>query len=302
MREHFTFHALGGPGSVCIDGLAREQAQRAITAMLAEIDRIEKKYSRYRPDSLISQLNAAAGNNAIKVDAETTHLLSIAEALHEQSEGRFDATSGVLRNVWDFKRGIKPSQEELQACLALVSWSDVDISQHRQETYVRLKRHGMQLDFGGFAKEFAADRSAAVLQAHGVSRGYVELAGDLLVIGPQHNDEPWSIGIRHPRVAQQSIARIAVEQGGLATSGDYARYMVFDGIRYSHIFDARTGMPVEHLPSVSVQAPTCLMAGALTTLALLQGEQGLTWLSDCPDPWLAVDHQLRCHSNAIQHI
>ncbi len=296
LHEHH-FHALGGPCSLRLHAPDAAVAGRAFAAAEAEVRRIEQKYSRYRNDSVVAVINASAGDPAgVCVDAETASLLDIAGALHEQSEGRFDATSGVLRQVWDFRSGHLPDAAAVAALLPRVGWSRL-----RRERLaaggqrVVLPLVGMELDFGGFGKEYAADRAAAVLRGTGVAHGLVELGGDISVVGPQADGSPWLVGIRHPRDPEQAIASIALTQGGLATSGDYERCLVVDGRRYSHILDARTGWPLPGLASLSVTAPQCLLAGAVCTLGLLQGDQASAWLADCPHPWLAVAADLSLH-------
>lgn len=262
----------------------------AAAAAEAEVRRIEAKYSRYRDDSVVAMINAAAGSGrAVEVDAETAALLDYAAAAHAQSDGAFDITSGVLRRAWDFKAGRVPEQAQIDALLPLVGWSRVRWSRPR----IELTRPGMELDFGGFGKEYAADRAAAVLQAHGLRHGLVDLAGDLHALGPHPDGSAWQIGVRHPR-GSGAIATIAVDRGGLASSGDYERYVECDGRRYGHVLDPRSGWPVDGLAAVSVRAGQCLVAGTAATVAMLHGaERGPRWLADLGLPHLYVDTGLR---------
>ena len=131
----------------------------------------------------------------------------------------------------------------------------------------------MELDFGGFVKEYAADRVAELCRAQGIKSGLVDLGGDLAVIGPHPDGSPWLVGIRNPRNPEQAIARIALESGGLATSGDYERFMIVDGERYSHLLDPRSGESFRTGPScVSVTADHCLIAGITSTIGMLHQE------------------------------
>jgi thiamine biosynthesis lipoprotein len=149
---------------------------------------------------------------------------------------------------------------------------------------------GMQLDFGGFVKEYAADRVAALCRELGLRHGLVDLGGDLAAIGPHPDGSPWRVGIRHPRAPAGAIASIAFSAGGIATSGDYERCMVVDGKRYAHVLDPKTGWPVSGLASVTVAASHCLIAGTASTIAMLKGAQGgPAWLDRLGLPNLRVD-------------
>ncbi len=268
----------------------------ALVQAMAEVHRIEAKYSRYRSDSVISQINASAGQTEpLAVDGETAALLDFAATLHTDSEGRFDVSSGVLRRAWDFNGSTLPSDAQLATLKALVGWQRVAWDGH----HIRLPQAGMELDFGGIGKEYAADRAASLLQGLGFHQGYVNLGGDIRVLGPRPDGQPWRFGIQHPRRPQDLIAHIEVAQGALATSGDYERFLIHNGLRYGHILDARSGWPVQHWQSVSVVAPACVAAGALTTIAMLMGHQALDFLRAQGVAFLAVDEQGRPHAHAL---
>ena len=284
--QHYSFQAMGGPCSLQLFAPEDSQLERAARAAKAEVLRIESKYSRYREDSVVSRINASAGDRiGVDVDDETAALLDYAAAAHEQSDGLFDATSGVLRRAWDFKAHKLPQQSQLDALLPLVGWLRVQWQRPR----IILPLQGMELDFGGFGKEYAADRTAAVLAAMGVHHGLVELGGDIRVLGPQPDGTSWRIVIRHPRSPEVPVADVELGAGAIASSGDYERYFELAGRRYSHILDPHTGWPIEGLAGVSVLAEQCLVAGTATTIAMLKGRQGREWLQDLGLPWLVVD-------------
>jgi thiamine biosynthesis lipoprotein len=279
------FRALGCGNEIQLHATGGE-AQRLAQLGIAETNRIETKYTRYRDDSLTSLINRAAGQDWVEIDDETEALLDYADACHRQSGGMFDLTSGVLRRAWDFRRGVVPAGAEVAALLPLIGWQFVERAPGR----VRLARAGMELDFGGIGKEYCADRVATVLQNAGAKHCMVNLGGDIRVIGPHPNGAPWAIGIRHPRAETAVLATVNLKQGALATSGDYERFFERDGKRYSHILNPRTGYPVATMRSVTVVAPLCTVAGSLCTLAMLQGERGAGFLADQEFPYLAVDH------------
>lgn len=292
----FEFTAMATVCSIRLAGLAEAAARSLAQQAIAEVRRIEHKYSRYRPDSLLSRINQAAGSGvAIEVDQETAYLLDFAAQIHELSGGLFDVTSGSLRRVWDFKSGRLPTPDQLAAVLPCVGWQQVQWSGRQ----IALPRAGMEIDFGGFGKEYATDRVATLLAQAGASSGVVNFGGDLRVLGPQPDGRAWPVGISHPRRAGALVASIDLCQGALATSGDYERFFELDGQRYCHILNPRTGWPVARWQSVSVLAPVCLAAGALTTIAMLMEDQAGDFLREQGVGFLTVDRDGAIHQESV---
>ena len=290
----FDFSAMASPCSVQIDGQDERAMTRAATQAMAEVRRIEHKFSRYREASVVSRINRAADREWVDIDAETHSLLDFSGQLWEQSGGLFDVTSGVLRHAWDFKAGRLPSPDFLALLRGRVGWPLVQ----RKGRQVRLQAH-MELDFGGFGKEYAADRAAAVLQQHGMTHALVNLGGDLHALGPRGmpdlQGQPWRIGIQHPRPLESGgntapLVWVGLSHGGLATSGDYERFFIHDGQRHCHVLNPHTGWPVTHWQSVSVQAANTTTAGALTTIAMLKEAAGADWLAAQGVGFVAVQH------------
>jgi FAD:protein FMN transferase len=279
-----TFRAMASVHEIQIAGADARDAKPAADAAIADVLRIEHKYSRYRDDSVTSRINREAGGKAVRIDAETAALLRYADGCHRLSHGRFDLTSGVLRQVWNFRADppVLPDRRDVDRVRTLIDWPAVQWDDHA----IRLPRAGMEIDFGGIGKEYAADRAATILQEHRVRHALVNLGGDVRALGAQEDGTPWRVGIRHPRQEGVAIAGIALAAAALATSGDYERFFEIDGRRYCHILDATTGMPVTYWQSVSVVAPLCVMAGSCSTIAmLLQAAapafleaQGVRWL------------------------
>lgn len=299
----FDFSAMASPCSLQMDGCDEPAMRRAAAEAMAEVQRIEHKFSRYRQGSVISQINQSAGREAVAVDAETAGLLDFAQQLWALSDGLFDITSGVLRHAWDFKRAQFPAPEKLQSLLVKVGWQQVAWDGEQ----VRLAQAGMALDFGGFGKEYATDRAAAVLQQHGLKHALVNLGGDLHALGPRGLPElggaAWSIEISPPRPTADGsgapLALLPLARGGLATSGDYERFFMHEGQRYCHVLNPKTGWPVSHWQSVSVLAANTSTAGALTTIAMLKGPDATAWLDAQGVRYLAVQHDGQLQRNAI---
>ena len=155
----------------------------------------------------------------------------------------------------------------------------------------------MELDFGGIGKEYAADRSADVCRDMGITCGLIDLGGDICTIGARLDGQLWQIGIRHPRDTSASLGNIQLASGAVATSGDYERYIEVADKRYCHILNPHTGWPSEGLACVSVMAEQCLLAGALSTIAMLKGEAGKEWLKKLGVQHCWVDEQMRLGGN-----
>lgn len=283
----FDFVAMASPCELRLVGASEAQLHTAARAAIAEVQRVEAKFSRYRGDSIIARINAAAGRGQpVEVDDETAALLDFGQQLHALSGGRFDVTSGVLRQAWNFRAGRLPEPAQVQALLPLIGWQHVRWAGRR----IELPSAGMEVDFGGFGKEYAADRAAALVQSLGVPGGFVNLGGDIRVLGPRADGSAWRLALQHPRQAEAQLGQVQLSQGALATSGDYERCIVVDGRHYGHVLDARSGWPVQHWQSISVIAPTCAAAGALCTLAMLAEGKALSFLEQQGQAFIAVRH------------
>ncbi len=279
-------------GSLCEVKLyapTKQMANVLIQGVVSQVEHLEKKYSRFRADSVISEINLLAGTGTTKaVDKETEKLLNYAHQLFLHSDGLFDITSGVLRLAWDFQSNRLPLKETLTETLPLIGWHQV--LWHPPEIY--LPKPNMEIDLGGFVKEYAADLIAEALINKGVEHGLVNLGGDLRIVGPHPDGSPWVVGVQHPRI-HGAIAKVEIEQGGFATSGDYERFMLVDGKRYSHLLNPKTGFSIQPtFSSVSVHAASCLVAGSFSTIALLKSEIDQCWIDRSGVSYLKVDQQM----------
>jgi len=285
------FRAMGSACEVVLASHTQNEAESMAKLAIDEVLRIERKYSRYTTDSVIAKINQQAGRGALQCDDETWALFQFASQLFDKSDGLFDITSGVLRQAWDFKKPEVPTSQKLEVLLPLVGWQKVVL----QDQSIALPLAGMEVDLGGFGKEYAADRAAQVLKEKGVTHGYVNLAGDMRFLGPKPNGEPWMIGIQDPRVPDRVVATLPITQGGLATSGDYERYFELNGQRYCHILNPKTGMPVSYWRSVSVTSPATVVSGCTTTMVMLKETDGLAFLQATGFDFFAIDHTGKVH-------
>lgn len=284
------FRALGSPCEIQLYAESEAHANALFELATADVLRIEHRYSRYRDDSLLSAINRlAAQGGSMAIDAETFALLQYADTCNTQSGGLFDITSGVLRQAWRYDEARLPSAQEIAALRERIGWHRLRFTEHT----LTVDEPGIELDLGGIGKEYAVDRAAAILSGAGVRHGLVDLGGDIHVIGPHADGRAWSVGIRHPRVPGALLTTLAVARGAVATSGDYARCIVVDGQRLSHILNPRTGWPVRGLATVTVLAPHCVVAGSACTIAMLFEHRGKRWLADLGLDYLWVDEQGR---------
>lgn len=276
-----SFLAMGSPCEILVDTDDRDHARVLCELAHVEAARIEQKYSRYRDDSVLTMINRSHGS-PVSVDEETAQLLGYAGQCHELSQGRFDISSGVLREVWRFDGSDRlPDAASVASTLTRVGWNRV--SWHNP---VITLPSGMELDFGGIGKEYAVDRCAMLCRQRRDTSLLINFGGDIYISGPRRDGKPWVIGIDDPHATgKPGASALRLHKGAVATSGDARRYLQKDGIRYCHILDPRTGWPVQDAPrSVTVVAQTCLEAGMLATFAMLQGadaegflrEQGVT--------------------------
>lgn len=260
------FRAMGSPCEVLLENGTRAVAGDFVAAVAAEAWRIEDKFSRYRDTNIVHAINTANGAS-IEVDSETASLLDFSSTLFNLSRGRFDITSGVLREAWTFDGSDRiPDQETVAAVLARVGWQRA----HWERPRLTLEP-GMEIDLGGIGKEFAVDRCAAILAENKAGPGLVNFGGDLAVTGPPQRRRAWKVAVEGASPDGHDHL-IDLRRGALATSGDARRFLLRDGVRYSHILDPSTGWPVPDAPaSVTVAADTCTQAGMTSTLAMLEG-------------------------------
>ena len=258
------------------------QAQGFERAAVAWVNAFEAKYSRFRPDSLVSRINAAAGREWIAVDAEMEGLLKLCETLHFMTQGVLDPTTLPLLRLWDYKAANPriPSKEEIAGALALVGWKKVQ----RAPGKVFLPKPGMALDFGGFGKEYAVDIVAQIAVDHGIKSALVDFGHDLRGVGRPPGRPAWHIGLEDPRSPGHTAGSLAIMGQGVASSGDYLRGFTIEGKRYGHIIDPRTGWPVANgCTQATVVATSCLQAGVLSTTAFVLGvPKGIEFIQSVP--------------------
>jgi len=269
------FTAMASPCEVLLPLMAEHAALRVGALAAQEAWRVEKKYSRYREDSVTARIHEHRGTT-IEVDQETASLIDFASQCFDLSEGLFDITSGVLRRAWRFDGSDRiPEAAIIERLLPLVGFEKL---QWRSPRLVLPA--GMELDFGGIGKEYAVDRAYELLAKCDSTPFLVNFGGDLRANRPPSHG-PWQVGIERPDTEREATLLLNLEHGALATSGDSRRYLLRDGIRYGHILNPLTGWPTPESPrSITVAASSCTEAGLISTVAMLHGAGAQAYLEE----------------------
>ncbi len=273
----------------------RADAAEALDTVSHEMQRIDRLYSPHRPESELSRINRDAGRAPVVIDAETFSLLARAQAFAELSAGAFDISYAAVGRLYDYRRGVAPTEAQLAAAHRLVGWRGIRLDPAARS--VHFARQGMCIDLGGFAKGHAVDGATARLRALGIRHAYVSAGGDSRVIGDRRG-RPWSVAIRHPRRADGVAALLPLEDCAVSTSGDYERYFVErGGMRHHHLIDPATGRSPQGVHSVTVIADDGLSAEALSKTLFVHGvERGMAILAQVPgSDAVLIDAQGRLH-------
>jgi thiamine biosynthesis lipoprotein len=265
-----TFHAMGTRCRVSLVEPSRAVANAFLDQLLNWVADFEAKYSRFIESSLIGRINAAAGQHWVEIGADTERLFAMCSELHFFTRGAFDPTALPLIRLWNWKANppVVPSAETIRVTHELVGWNKVQ----RRPGAIFLPRAGMCLDLGGIGKEYAVDMAMSLAAQHGIAHLLVDFGQDIRVRGNPPGRPAWHIGLEDPKSPGTCWGSVALQDHAVASSGDYLRHFIHEGRRYGHIIDPRDGYPVSNgCLSVSAVAPTCTIAGILSTTAFILG-------------------------------
>lgn len=253
---------------VTIIDAGSSRPEEAAGAAFDEIKRLEKVFSSYDPDSDISKISKSAGK-MVKVSPEAVEVAAAALRVARLSNGAFDPTVGALKPAWGYsgEKGAVPSAEEVRRYLPFVDYRKVMVDKDRSA--VGLEKRGMDLNLGGIAKGYIVKRAVEALKRSGVRRGIIHAGGDMAVFQTDSR-EPFTIGVQDPR-EKKLLGSVSLLNGAVATSGDYERYFIKDGVRYHHILDPATGFPAGRSRSVTIVAEDPVTADALSTAVFVMG-------------------------------
>jgi len=280
---------------------SEEEALRAIDAGFKEIKRLEQLLNYFSPGSEISRINRSSGIRPVKVSRETIEIIKKAIEVSGATGGAFNPAIGPVVKLWGFSRqdrtGTIPTEEAIRDALKLVDYRKIRINEEDSEVYLEVK--GMELDLGGIAKGYAADKAIEVIKGMGIKAALVAVAGDIRGYGLRPNGKPWHIGIQDPRAQDNSsvFATLYLRDKAISTSGDYQRFFIKNGRRYHHIIDPKTGYPSESsIISASVIADKGFMTDGLSTaMFIFPPEEAIAILESLGVEGVIVDHDKRVY-------
>ncbi len=256
-------------------------AKLLIDDAVAEIQRIESLLTTFSENSQTNQINENAGIKSIKVDEEVFGLIERAHRISELTEGAFDLSYGSMdKRFWNFDKTMAqlPDPQTAKEKVKLINYKNIILD--KTERTVFLKEKGMRIGFGGIGKGYAADKAAQLLRNKGVSSGIVNASGDLITWGNQPNGNPWTISFAHPDLPTKAFSKLNISNLAVATSGNYEKFVMIDGKKYSHTINPKTGYPVSGIKSVSIICPIAELADALATPVTIMGvESGLNLIN-----------------------
>lgn len=247
-------------------------ANQHIDDAIQEIRRIEKLLTTFNEESQTCLINQNAGIQPVKVDREVFDLIDRSIRISSITDGYFDISyGGIDKSFWNFDREMKhlPDPALVKEHLKLVNYKNILLDRENQTVF--LKEKGMRIGFGGIGKGYAAEMAKRLLQEKGVSSGIVNASGDLTTWGNQANGKPWTIGIADPDNAKQPFSYMNITDMAVATSGNYEKFVIIDGKKYSHTINPKTGMPVSGIKSVTIFCPNAEIADAMATPVSIMG-------------------------------
>ena len=246
------------------------KGEAALDAVMDEMRRIDALMSHYKPESELSQINARGATEAVVVDKELFDLIKLSLHFSEITDGAFDITYASVGYLYNYRKHVKPTEEEIEKALPGVNYRHLVLDEKAHS--VKFAQDGMRIDLGGIAKGYAVDRGIGILQARGVQHAVVTAGGDTRIIGDRMG-RPWIVGIRHPDDKSKTVLRLPLVDTAMSTSGDYERYFDEDGKRYHHIIDPHTGHSASKVRSATILGPTAVQTDGLSKTAFVLGAE-----------------------------
>ncbi len=279
-----TLKLMGSRFDITVVANSEKKGKTYIDLAVAEITRIETIISSWKPNSQTSLIIKNAGIQPVKVDKELFELISRCKALSRLTDGAFDISYASMDRIWKFDGSMTtmPSEEKIKNSVRKVGYNNIILNP--KETTVFLKLKGMKIGFGAIGKGYAADKAKALLIAKGVKAGIINASGDLNTWGVQQNGNPWQVGITNPLNKNKVFALLPIHNSAVVTSGNYEKFVNFNGKRYTHIINPKTGYPSFGIVSVSVFAKKAELADALATSIFVMGKEvGLNFINQLKD-------------------
>ncbi|WP_262911065.1 FAD:protein FMN transferase [Gillisia lutea] len=259
------------------------QAEKDIDLAIAEITRIEKLISSWDSNSQTSEINRNAGIKAVKVDKELFELIQCAMGIAKLTDGAFDISYASMDKIWKFDGSMTemPSPSEISRSVDKVGYQNIILDNNNHSVYLKLP--GMKIGFGAIGKGYAADKAKQLLIENNVAAGIINASGDMNTWGKQPDGSDWKVALTNPFNKDKAFALLPLNEAAVVTSGDYEKYVNFNGKRYAHIINPKTGYPATGIISVTVFAPKAELADALATSVFVMGiEVGLNRINQLP--------------------
>lgn len=278
-----TLKLMGSRFDITVVAKDEVQANDYIDLAISEISRIEKEISSWDPESETSKIIANAGIQPVKVNRESFDLITRAVKISELTEGAFDITYASMDRIWKFDGSMNhlPTDDEIAQSIRKVGYKNIVLDPEHQTVF--LKNKGMRIGFGAIGKGYAADKAKQLLISEGVNGGIINASGDLTTWGTQPDGSPWMVGITNPLNKNKVFSWFPLDNNAVVTSGNYEKFVEFNGKKYTHIIDPRTGWPVSGLTSVTIFAPKAELADALATSVFVMGrETGIDFINQLP--------------------
>ena len=285
-QNEFTRHVrlMGNQFQITLVASDEIWANQMMDIAVNEISRIEKLLTTYNDESETNLINRNAGIKPVKVSEEVLQLIKRSLKISQVTDGAFDITYGSIdKSLWNFDKHLTSLPDALAArkAVKLINYRNVLIDD--KNNTVMLKEKGMRIGFGGIGKGYAADRARFMLEQNGVESGIVNASGDMVAWGTQANGDFWNIGISHPDYPSIPLATLVLKNQAIATSGNYEKYVIIDGIKYSHTIHPKTGLPVKGVKSVTIIASNGEIADAMATPVMVMGpEAGISLIDQIP--------------------
>ena len=269
-----TLKLMGNRFEISVVATNKSGAKVCIDGAVEEIRRIEKLLTTFNESSQTNLINRHAGLRPVKVDKEVFDLIKRSKKISELTQGAFDITYGSIdKRFWNFDQTIThlPDRQTAKNLVRLINYKNVVLDQNNLTVF--LKEKGMRIGFGGIGKGYAAEKAKILLKEMGIESGIVNAAGDLTAWGYQPGGKPWTIGIADPNITRNAFSYLELTNTSIATSGNYEKFVLIDGKKYSHTIDPKTGYPVTGIKSVTIISPNAEIADAMATPVMIMGIQ-----------------------------
>ena len=285
MQKKIAQKLMGNRFEITVEAKTETEANYFLKKAVEEISRIEALLSTYQETSETNLINKNAGLKPVKVSDEIFSLIKRSKKISEITDGTFDITYGSIdQRFWNFDTEMTelPDEVLVQKSIALIDYRNIILN--TEEKTVFLKNKGMRIGFGGIGKGYAAEKTKNLLKNLGVKAGIINASGDLSCWGIAENGKPWTIGIAHPDFAELPFSTLEVTNLSIATSGNYEKFVMINGKKYSHTINPKTGFPAHGIKSVTVISPNAEISDALATpITILGTEKGLTLINQLKD-------------------